>query len=231
MDALDVLGTGQRNLGRFAHQFSLIFFIIALLHLYYNWRVLWHYIKKRAELALNLKLELVIAAAVATFIVLATLYNLQPFATIIKWNDDIKNYWASKAEAEPPIPHAEDLTVTQFCEQFNIPLEKFEQQMKQQGWQFDAAEDKISDIAQRHDISPAAIYKLLKTPESTSQLHGSSGWGRKTLQQVRDELNLDVDAAIQKLAANGFKASKDDLIKDLADENNLRPIDVVNLIR
>lgn len=208
---------------------SLIFFIIALLHLYYNWRVLWHYVKKRAELAFNLKLELVIATAVAIFIVLATLYNLQPFATIIKWNDDIKNYWASKAEAEPPIPHAEDLTVTQFCEQLNIPLEKFQQQMNQQGWKFDPATDKIIDIAQRNGISPAKIYNLLQASDH-QQGQGSSGWGRKSLAQVCDELNIDIDDAIKKLTSQGVMASKEDLIKDLAGKHNLRPVDIVNLI-
>ncbi|MDZ7402390.1 MAG: DUF4405 domain-containing protein [candidate division KSB1 bacterium] len=209
---------------------SLVFFIIAILHLYYNWKILWMYIKKKAEMAINLKLELGIAAVVAIFIVLATLYNLQPFATIIKWNNDIKNYWSTRAEAEPPIPHAEDLTVTQFCEQLNIPLEKFERQMNQQGWQFDASSDKISDIAKRYGVSPAAIYKLLKTPEQTSSQHGTSGWGRKTLQQVCDELNLNVDDAIKKLEANGVTATKDDLLKALADQYGMRPLDIVNLI-
>jgi hypothetical protein len=209
---------------------SLVFFIIAILHLYYNWKILWLYIKKRAELAINLKLELAIAAVVGLYIVLATLYNLQPFATIIKWNDDIKNYWATRAEAEPPIPHAEDLTVTQFCEQLNISIDTFQNKLNQQGWTFDISTDKISDIAQRHGVSPAAIYNLLKAPDHSPLEQGTGGWGRKTLQQVCDELNCDVDAAIKKLAANGIIASKDDLIKDLAGENNMRPIDVVNLI-
>lgn len=209
---------------------SLIFFIIALLHLYYNWKVLWHYIKKRAELAFNLKLELVIAAAVAIFIVLATLYNLQPFATIIKWNDDIKNYWASKAEAEPPIPHAEDFTVTEFCEQLDISLQNFKQRMNQQGWKFDSSEDKIKDIAERNGISPADIYDLLKATGKSSQGQGSGGWGRKSLEQICEELNKDVEGVIKKLAANGIVVSKDELIKNIASENNLRPIEVVNLI-
>jgi hypothetical protein len=199
--------------------------------LYYNWKVLWRYIKKKAELAFNLKLELSIAAVLSIFIIVATLYNIEPFRTIIKWNDDIKNYWAAQAQAQPPIPHAEDLTVTEFCEQLKIPLEKFEQQMNQQGWNFDASKDKIIDIAQRNGISPATIYNLLQKPESSSQLHGSSGWGRKTLAQVCEELNIAVDEATKKLAAHGVIASKDDLIKDLAGENNLRPVEIVNLIR
>ncbi len=209
---------------------SLVFFIIALLHLYYNWKVLWHYIKKKTELAINLKLEIAIAAVVAIFIVLATLYNIEPFRTIIKWNEDIKNYWATRAEAEPPIPHAEDLTVTQFCEQFNISLDTLQNKLNQQGWKFDISSDKIMDIAQRNGISPAAIYNLLKTPDHNQQGQGSSGWGRKSLDEVCEELNIDAKEAIKKLASHGVNAKGDEVIKDLAGKNNLRPVDIVNMI-
>ncbi|MCI0495628.1 DUF4405 domain-containing protein, partial [candidate division KSB1 bacterium] len=209
---------------------SLVFFIIALLHLYYNWKVLWHYIKKKTELAINLKLEIAIAAVVAIFIVLATLYNIEPFRTIIKWNDDIKNYWATRAESEPPIPHAEDLTVTQFCEQFNISLDTLQNKLNQQGWKFDISSDKIMDIAQRNGISPAAIYNLLKTPDHNQQGQGSSGWGRKSLDEVCEELNIDAKEAIKKLASHGVNAKGDEVIKDLAGKNNLRPVDIVNMI-
>jgi len=209
---------------------SLIFFIIAVLHLYYNWKVLWHYLKKKAELAFNLKIELLVATVFSAFIILATLYSIEPFRTIIKWNDDIKNYWAEQAQAQPPIPHAEDLTVAEFCEQLDISLEIFQQRFNQQGWKFGSPEDKIKDIAERNGISPAKIYDLLKAPGKNMQGQGSGGWGRKSVQQLCDELNKDVEVVLKNLAANGIIVSKDELIKNIASEHNLKPVEVVNLI-
>ncbi len=209
---------------------SLILFIIAILHLYYNWKVLLRYIKKKAEMAFNLKYELLISFIISIFIIVATIYNIEPFRTIIKWNDNIKNYWAEQAQAQPPIPHAEDLTVAEFCEQFDISLQNFQQRFNQQGWEFDNSEDKIKDIAKRNEISPAEIYNLLKTPGKSRQGQGSSGWGRKSLQQVCEELNKDVEVVLKNLAANGMTASKDDQLKTIASKHNMRPIDVVNLI-
>jgi len=209
---------------------SLVFFIIAVLHLYNNWKVLIRYIKKKALMAFNLKYELLISFIISIFIIVATIFSIEPFQTIIKWNDDIKNYWAAQAQAQPPIPHAEDFTVAEFCEQLNIPLEKFENQMNQQGWQFDASSDKIIDIAQRNGISPATIYSLLQKPESGRQGQGSGGWGRKSLAQVCEELNINLDDAIKTLASQGVIAAEDDLIKDVAGKNNMRPVDIVNLI-
>ncbi|MCI0513567.1 DUF4405 domain-containing protein [candidate division KSB1 bacterium] len=209
---------------------SLIVFLIVILHLYYNWKILFRYVKKKAELAFNLKLELFTAAALSLFIILATLYNLEPFRTIIKWNNDIKNYWVTQAQTQPPIPHAEDLTVTEFCEQLSIPLENFRQHMNQQGWKFNGSEDKIIEIAARNGISPAAIYNLVKGADHNKPGQAISGWGRKSLAQVCVELDQDIAEAIKKLAANGVTASKDDQLKDLAEKNNLRPMDIVNLI-
>jgi len=209
---------------------SLIFFIIAILHLYYNWKVLFRYIKKKAIMAFNLKVELFTAAVLSIFIILATIYNIEPFRTIIQWNDDIKNYWAAQAQAQPPIPHAEDLTVIEFCEQLDIPLQNFQQRLNQRGWEFDSSKDRIKDIAKRNRISPAEIYNLLKTPGKNRQGQRLGGWGRKSVQQVCEQLNKDVEVVLKNLAANGMRASKDDQLRNLATKHNMRPIDIVNLI-
>jgi len=209
---------------------SLILFIIAILHLYYNWKILWRYIKKKAALAVNLKFELLISFIVSIFIIVATIYNIEPFRTIIKWNDDIKNYWAAQAEAQPPIPHAEDFTMTEFCEQLDISLQNFKQRMNQQGWKFGSSENKIKDIAERNGISPAEIYELLKEPGKNMQGQGSGGWGRKSVQQVCEEMNKNVDDVLKSLTTYGITVSKDDQLKTIATKHNIRPIDIINLI-
>ena len=72
---------------------SLIFFIIAVFHLYYNWKVIVRYVKKRAEMAFNLKYEFLFAVVISVYIIMATLLNIEPFKTVIKWNDDIAVYY------------------------------------------------------------------------------------------------------------------------------------------
>ena len=227
-------GLGKELWGALHINSSLIFFIIALFHIYYNWKVILRYIKKRAVIAFNLKYEFLFAVMLSFFIILATIFSVEPFKTIIKWNDDIKNYWAVQAQAQPPIPHAEDMTVIEFCEQLNVPFESFKQKLNQKGWTFENVNDKIKDIARRNNISPAEIYNFLKKPDNNKlrlgQGQGQRGWGRKNLQDVCDELSQDLDVALKKLAANGIRASKEDYIRNIADQNNLRPMDIVNMI-
>jgi len=206
---------------------SLIFFIIIIFHIYYNWKLLIGYIKKRAQMAFNLKAETLTALLISLFVIVASLYNIQPFGTIIKWNEDIKDYWAAKADAEPPIPHAEAMTVTEFCEKLNIPIERFENRAKQYNWKVLSNDDTIKDIAKRSNIAPSEIYKALQVASGTGN---GSGWGRKTLQQVCQELGQDTQTALKKLKAKQIIAEENSYIRDIANDYQLRPIDVINII-
>lgn len=209
---------------------SLVFFIIVGLHLYYNWKVLFRYAKQRAVKALNLKIELLTAVAFSLFIIFATIFRIEPFQSIIRWNDQIKTYWAAQAQAQPPIPHAEDLTVMEFCEQLNIPFESFQHTAREQGWEIDHSQEKIKDLAARHGISPSAIYNHLIKPPGNRQEGRGGGWGRKSVRQICAEYNLDTAIALRRLASRGIQASEDELIKEIAAENNLRPSQVVSMI-
>ena len=206
-----------------------MFFIIALFHIYYNWKALLRYIKKKAVLAFNLKLEVLISFLLAFFIVIATIYSIEPFRTIIRWNENIKNYWAAQSQAQPPIPHAEEMTVTEFCEQFDIPLELFKQRLRQNSWTYENNDETIKSIAERNNISPAKIYEVLQEPGSSSQGQGS-GLGRKSLQQVCDELGKNVEEVVKHLEAQGIHVSSGEHIRDIADRNYLRPSDIVDII-
>ena len=82
---------------------SWLFVIAGIVHLAYNWRPLWGYVKRRAAARLNRKLELALAAALTAILVAGTLVpvaggaGVPPFSTIIRWREDIKAYWRREA--------------------------------------------------------------------------------------------------------------------------------------
>ena len=84
-------------------------------------------------MALHLKWELFTAFAFSCFILVATLYNREPFRTVIRWNNAIKEHWAAQAQAQPPIPHAEELTAVEYCEQLNLSMDFFQQAVQRRG--------------------------------------------------------------------------------------------------
>ncbi|MBN2092097.1 DUF4405 domain-containing protein [candidate division KSB1 bacterium] len=218
---------------------SLIFFIMAFIHIYYNWKPLMYYMRLKAREIVSLKVELLVVLLISGFMVLASIYKWQPFSTIIIWNEEIKDYWSNKAESQPPIPHAEELTVTEFCEKVNVSLEKFTQKMQERGWKFDGPDQKLKDIAEQNGISPADIYKELQLKSAMEQGHDAleaagihgTGWGRKTVEQVCEELGIEIEVAQKRLADAGILVETGQNIKDIASKHNLKPLEVVNLIQ
>lgn len=60
---------------------------------------------------------------------------------------------------------------------------------------------------------------------------GAGGWGRKTVEQVCVELNQDVSAGLKKLAGNGIRASKNQAIKNIAEQYSMRPVQIIEILQ
>jgi hypothetical protein len=91
---------------------SLLFLIVAGLHLYLNWPLFLAYIKKKGSLALNLKLETLMALLLAVVVLAGTILHIPPFSTIVDFSSQIKDYWERQA-SESPTPQTEELSVNQ----------------------------------------------------------------------------------------------------------------------
>lgn len=215
---------------------SLIFFIVIIFHIFYNWKLLVGYMKKRAQMAINLKLELAVTTILSLFVILASIYNYQPFGTIMKWNEDVKSYWADRAYAQPPMPHAEELSVKKFCDKFGIELETFYKNMEQKGWPVKDDSQLLSDLAKNYNISPADIHSVVSPKTGNGQGGGNGvnssgrGWGRKTVAIICAETNIDVNTALARLSSKGIKASNNSSVKDLAARLKVRPSEIVEFI-
>lgn len=207
---------------------ALIFFIIIIFHIYYNWKLLWAYIKKRTQAAVNLKLELSIVLLLSTFLIVASVRGIQPFKQILDWNEGMKNYWARQSEAEPPIPHAEEFTVEEFCEKMNISIDDFEAKMKSKDWEFEIHQT-IDDIAKQNHISPSDIYRHVQG-QSTSQRSSGGGWGRMTVAQVCEQYDIPIFNALANLVDNGIHAKATDNIRVLANQIGARPSAIIGFI-
>jgi hypothetical protein len=227
-----IWGLDKETWGALHINSSLIFFIIILFHIYYNWSVLINYILQKTRATLHRKWELALATLLAIFITLATLYDWQPFATIIKWNEDIKNYWAREAESHPPIPHAEEMMLTEFSKQINVPLEYFEQKMREKGWTLRDSTQTIQDIADQNDISPADFYKGLEltAPSLNSSSRSGQGWGRMTITQASERLGLEPELALRNLRKSGIMAGPASTVRELAMQTQKTPAEIVKLM-
>jgi hypothetical protein len=91
--------------------FSLIFVIAVVLHLYFNWAILWSYLKNRMKAGVRMKRELGTAALFTLAVFGLTLFGIPPFKTVMDFGTYLTDSWATE-QTEPPVPHAEELTLS-----------------------------------------------------------------------------------------------------------------------
>ena len=72
---------------------SVLFIIVALVHLFLNWRIFRSYIKSRIKTGLNLKWELIVACLIVAVMIAGTIMKLPPFYTVIETRKIVKEHF------------------------------------------------------------------------------------------------------------------------------------------
>jgi hypothetical protein len=130
-------------------------------HLYLNWTIFWCYIKKQGSLALNLKLEMLLALVLAGVVFAGAIHYVQPFSTIVDWNYQIKDYWERWA-SEAPMPHAEELSLSQFADNLGLPIDDVLKVLREDGIIVDDTNATIGQVAEANKLTPADLHAAIK---------------------------------------------------------------------
>ena len=135
----------------------LLFLILAIIHLVYNWRVFFSYIKKKAVAGMNLKFELAAAVLITVLVVAGTLWHVPPFSYVVELNDSIKVHWAAQAQGAPA-PHAEDFSLKRYARQVNLEADDVKKALVEEGYQVDGLEITIKELAAQKGIAPSDVH-------------------------------------------------------------------------
>lgn len=222
-----------------------VFMIFAILHIYFNWKPILSYIKRKIQRGLSMRIEMTISVVITLLITGLTIASIPPFSSIMDLGEYLKNSWEDNKN-EPFVAHAELLTLQEFTKQVDIPLEETLNILQANGVKVDDPEAEVADIAEKNSISPAKIYEFLRsdlseeskqkvdnritgTPGRSAGKGGGLGW--KTIEQVSVELNLPIEKVMSILKEEGINAKKTDVIRDAAEKNLTKAYDLVNLIK
>ncbi|GAB6166652.1 hypothetical protein JCM19992_26520 [Thermostilla marina] len=176
-----LLGLGKEEWAAVHINNSILFLIAAVLHIYFNWRLLIAYLTKKVNTTRGRKIELGLAVVLTVFVVAGTLYSLPPFSTVMAWNEQIKRYWEARSPAAPA-PHAEEFTVARLAEMYDLPPDAVVTTLVEAGFECPGPEARIRDVAESKGVPPAVLFQTLRdrfpqieAGEGTT--HGS-GFGR-----------------------------------------------------
>ncbi len=210
--------------------FALLFVILSIFHLFsINWKAFWTYLKSKTKQGLNKKREFYLSTIFTVLIFVGVVASIPPLRYVMDLSESLTESWEN-VESEPPIPHAELLTLQELSEQLNnIPLDSIQNILKANDINFNGVDETLSDIGAANQISPDKIYDMITASRNSEGI--GRGFGRKSLEDIAVDINKDMDQILKILDDNNIKARKNQTLRDIASENNIAPADIYDLIK
>jgi len=211
--------------------FSFMFIVAAGFHLYFNWKVLMAYLRSKLVEGLRMKWELAGASAAAILLLAFSIAGLPPFSTVMAFGEGVKNSWSTSA-TEPPLPHAELLSVEKLAESVKIPAETIVANLARNGIPVESRDVTMGQLAERHNLSPQQVYQKIQSGDAKPKvsLMQGGGWGRMTVEQLCERAAIPVATGLERLRAQGIEATATSGLRDLGTRIHKSPIDVANII-
>lgn len=214
--------------------FSAIFVAGAAGHVLYNLRPLVGYFRDRLTRRASMRREWVAAAGLCTVVAVGTLAKAPPFATLLAWNEELKESWDRPAE-RAPIPHAELLTLAALAEKGGVDLASATARLTAKGLAGFSGETVVQQIADGAKLSALQVYDIILTAPKAAGTHvegqAGGGLGWKTLAQFCADEGIEIGSARARLTASGLKASDELTLREIAASSGRKPYELLAIIR
>jgi hypothetical protein len=208
--------------------FAFIFIIIGALHLYYNWVVFWSYLKSKVAGGIKMRRELIWSSCLVMITLLLILLKIPPFQTVMDFGEFLSNSWSNE-QTEPPVPHAELLTLSEYADKTDKDLLELTKSLTHLKIQPLDTSMTIEEIAKKNELSPQELIAKLSPTHQAYQQY--LGYGRKSFETVCRELGISQEKALQRLTGKDILIKPDEILKEIADRYDMKPVDIINIIK
>lgn len=214
--------------------FSYFFILLSAFHIFsLNWRNLWSYFKVKTITGIRKKKEFALATILTLIVFIGTSFDMPPFKSFFDFGETISSSWEEK-QKKAPIPHMENITLNKIStDHLNIEVEEVIRKLEANGILIRNGSQTLKDIARINGKSPAEIFSILIPKQQQNSNKGASGqgYGRMTIEDLADQLNVETKEILIQLKSNNIDANPEQTIKDIATDNGLHPSEIVKIIR
>jgi AraC-like DNA-binding protein len=227
-------GLSKTDWGNIHINLGLLLLVSILLHIYYNWRLIVSYLKNRAKVLRIFTKEFNVAVLLTGIFIFGTHLLVPPFSWVIDLNDFVKNSAAQKY-GEPPYGHAELSTLEKFSSRMGLNLAECLERLKQAGIKLEGSTQTIQEVARNNRLSPQQVFLAMKPvvdppPDNKMPDTPPAGIGKRSLTDICQTYDLKISVILQRLANQGIHATAELSLKEIAEQNNMSPIDVYGVI-
>ena len=224
------LGLDKQQWDNLHINIGILFIVMIIWHIYFNWKPIKNYLKKKKELKVFTK-EFNVALLVTALFTAGTITMTLPFSFFINIGNGVKAL-NSLDDGNPPFGYAEYATLEDFCKILSIDIEKAKMRLKQKGVTVQSTKETLKTISAKNCITPKDIFAIIKDKTTRAELPTELpiGIAHKSLQELLKEYNIDLNKFMQHLKHYNIKAKVDSNFKKIAKENGLHPAELYNML-
>jgi hypothetical protein len=214
--------------------FSYLFFILAIIHLFFvNWKTFLNYLKSKLKAGLNKKWELIAASLLSVYIFIGSIYSWTPFGPVMTFGEKIKGSWEQNYKGAP-VAHMEEYTIMKLSSDFSITPEELIKTLVDNNIKVRNIDLTLKTVASENKTIPSKIYEML-TSKYGKSIQGSgneppAGIGKFTVKATAENTGKELSVLIGILKENGIDAKGETTLREIAEKLGITPRDVYNLL-
>jgi hypothetical protein len=147
----------------------------------------------------------------------------------MEFGEDIANSWVLPKE-EPPIPHAELLTLTDLSAKLQLKYEDVIGKLQARGITPDSSSIQVRPLAKKHTLTSQELYSIIRPAHVKPVMQEGGGFGRKTVSQIFGQYEIRIEYRLLRLHQKSIDASGEENLRELADTYETTPMDGVKII-
>lgn len=234
-----ILGLAKQDWSGLHVWFAAVFVVVALVHLVFNVRPLVNYFRSRRTRRFALRWEWAAALALCGLVFAGIRRDWPPFSCLLAFKEEVKRSWEDP-RAQAPIPHAELLALEALSSQTGVPFETAVERLEARGATDVRPDIVVEDFARINALTPQRVLEIIQGQRARGGgggggrggYGGGGGAGRMTIEQYCVEQQIDIEKAIDLLKAKGIRASPNQTLREVANENGLtHPSDLIEMLR
>lgn len=209
-----------------------LFLLAGLLHIYYNWKSIVTYLKNSLKEVTGVNKNNIVAIIATLVVAITSMFDWFPSKQFMGIGEFFKER-ATKLYGTPPFGHAELATVGKVSRFLGLDKEKAFLSLKASGISF-GKDSTLAEIGEANNRSPKEIFDIvLKDQKDAIKMPPlpAEGTGKKSVNDICIEFNLDCAKVIDYLMGRGIKVDGGKKLKIIGDDNNLLPADIYKMIR
>jgi len=209
---------------------GILFLVMIIWHIYFNWKAIKNYLKKKRELKIFTK-EFNVALIVTILFTVGTVTMTLPFSFLVNIGSGMKAK-NSLIDGNPPFGYAEYATLEDFCLITSIDIDNAIKKLEEKGIVFDSAKETLKSISANNDITPKNIFSIIKTTSTKFDIPSDIpiGIAKKSLTRLSQEYKIDLNRFIKHLEYYNINVTPEMTFKKIATKNSLHPAELYALL-